>query len=115
MTLHARKIRLIMELRHSGVTDTTVLRAIEHGQARLAAAREKKRRSPTFVALAVAGVVGGAILGLTVRGTLLSRYDLETNYYAIHIHDEREIGDQTGATSKLGSNVNRVFIERSIS
>jgi protein-L-isoaspartate(D-aspartate) O-methyltransferase len=29
VTLHARKIRLIMELRHSGVTDTTVLRAIE--------------------------------------------------------------------------------------
>ena len=29
VSLHARKIRLIMELRHSGVTDTVVLRAIE--------------------------------------------------------------------------------------
>ena len=47
-----------------------VLRAIEQGRAQLAVVRETKRRSPRFVALAVAGVVGVAILaGVLVAAT----------------------------------------------
>jgi tetratricopeptide (TPR) repeat protein len=44
------------------VRAAAVVRAIEQGHARLAAVRRAKRRSPRFVAVAVAGVVGVALL-----------------------------------------------------
>jgi spermidine synthase len=41
-------------------------------------------------------VVAAALVGLATRGSLISRYDLETNYYAIRTYDRREVNPETG-------------------
>jgi spermidine synthase len=57
-------------------------------------------RKPAELFLGVI-VVGCAIFGLGIRGRLVSQYDLETNYYAIGVTDERVYVHGRGSETRV--------------